>query len=132
MDQEFKILLADRNRHVRKFLARELSTEGYQVILAGEGKELLQLLAGEHFPAVVILDPDIPSPLTAPELVKLLHFQHPAVPIVIHTLLTDDCNYSELPGVEVCLEKGADLTRLKKVIADLIHKYYPTYHLSSR
>lgn len=125
-----KILLADRNRHVRKYLERELSGEGYQVILAGEERELLQLLACENPPDVLVLDPDIPSYLTTAELIKLLHFQHPGIPIVIHTFLTDECNYAELPGVAVCLEKGEDVTLLKKVITDLILKYYPSHQFS--
>ncbi len=120
MDHVCKILLADRNRHVRKYLERELAGEGYQVVLAGEGQELLQLLACQDPPDLLILDPDIPSYLTAPELIRLLHCRHPAVPVVIHSFMPDADNYSEIPGVEVCLEKSEDVTLLKKVIADLI------------
>lgn len=125
MDQKFKILIADRNRNVRKFLERELLSEGYQVILSGEGRELIQLLNGENPPDLLILDPEIPSELTKSELIKLLHFRHPALPIVIHTFLSDDCNYLEMPEITVCLEKGEDIALLKKVVADVIHKYYP-------
>lgn len=130
MDPKGKILLADRNRHVRKYLERELAGEGYQVILAGEGRELLQLLARQGPFKVLVLDPDIPSYLPTLELLKLLHCQHPAVPIVIHTFLPEDGIYAEIPGVEVCVEKSEDVTLLKKVIADLIHKYYPAYQSS--
>lgn len=125
MDQKFKILIADRNRNVRKFLERELLSEGYQVILSGEGRELIQLLNGVNPPDLLILDPEIPSELTKSELIKLLHFRHPALPIVIHTFLSDDCNYLEMPEITVCLEKGEDIALLKKVVADVIHKYYP-------
>lgn len=124
MDQEFKILVADRNRNVRKYIERELLNEGYQVILAAEGRELLCLFTAENPPDVLILDPDIPSYLTTAELIKLLHLHHPTLPIVIHTLLGDEVNYSEMPEVTVCLEKGEDIGLLKKVVADIIHKYY--------
>ena len=124
MDQEFKILIADRNRNVRKFLQRELLSEGYQVILAGESRELLQLFRSDNPPDLLILDPDIPSYLTKAELIKLLHFHHPALPIVIYTLMSDDFNYSEMPGVVECLEKGEDIALLKKVVADVIQEYY--------
>ena len=122
MDQKLKILIADRNRNVRKFLERELVSEGYQVILAGEGRELINLLNSINPQNILILDPDIPSDLTKSELIKLLHFHQPALPIVIHTFSTDDFNYSELPGVTVCLEKGEDIALLKKVVADVIQK----------
>ncbi|MEJ2069137.1 MAG: response regulator [Syntrophobacterales bacterium] len=130
MDQAFRILIADRNRNVRNFLRRELLREGYEVILAGEGRELLRLVNGGHSPDILILDPDIPTELTKAELIKLLHFHHPAFPIVIHTLLGDEYDYAEMPGVAVCLEKGEDTALLKKVVADVIRKCYPPRHTS--
>ena len=125
MDQEFKILIADRNRNVGKLLERELLSEGYQVVLASEDRDLIQLFTGEEFPDVLILDPDLPSYLTISQLLELLHLHYPLLPIIIYTLLTDDFNYSEIPGVAVCLEKGEDTALLKKVLADVIQKYYP-------
>ena len=125
MDQEFKILIADRNRNVGKLLERELLSEGYQVVLASEDRDLIQLFTGEEFPDVLILDPDLPSYLTISQLLELLHLHHPLLPIIIYTLLSDDFNYSEMPGVAVCLEKGEDTALLKKVLADVIQKYYP-------
>jgi CheY-like chemotaxis protein len=128
MHQEFKILVADRNRNVRQFLRRELAGEGYQVILAGEGRELAQLLRGEDPPDLLILDPDIPSYLTKPELIKLLHVSYPALPIVIYTFLYCDINYLDFPGVATCVEKGEDIDLLKKVIAGVLNKNCPPVH----
>jgi DNA-binding NtrC family response regulator len=122
VDKKFKILLVDRNRNVRNFLQRELSGEGYQVVLAGDDKELLQLLQSDNTSYLLILDPDIPSGLTKSELIKMIHFRHPDLPIVIHTILTDDCNYPEMDGVVGCLEKGEDTGYLKKLIAEVIQK----------
>jgi DNA-binding NarL/FixJ family response regulator len=104
--------------------------EGYEIILAGEGRELIQLFIGEDPPDVLILDPDIPSYLTKTELLKLLHSHRPAIPIVIHTLLSDEFSYSEMPGVAVCVEKGEDVGLLKQALADVLHKYYPPHHSS--
>ena len=41
MAKTCKILIADRNRHVRDFLRRELGAEGYQVEVARDGREVL-------------------------------------------------------------------------------------------
>lgn len=122
MDKKFRILITDRNPNVRKFLQRELLGEGYQVSLAGESRELIQLFNSEDPPDLLILDPDIPSDINKTELVNLLHFLHPAVPIVIHTFLGDDFNYLEIPGVATYLEKGEDTDLLKKVVAEVIQK----------
>lgn len=124
MDKKIKILLADRNRNVRNFIQRELFSEGYQVLLAGEDRELLQLLRDDNTPDLLILDPDIPSYLTKSELIKLIHFQNPALPIVIHTFVNDDYNYLDMAGVIMCLEKGEDIDLLKKVVSDIIQKFY--------
>jgi DNA-binding NtrC family response regulator len=124
VDKEFKILIADRNRHVRNLLHRELSDEGYQVILAGEDKELIRLLLDENTADLLILDPDLPSSLTKPELIKLLHGRRPSLPILIYTFLHDDFDYRRLPGVALCLEKEEDINLLKEGITKVINKYY--------
>lgn len=122
MNQKIKILLVDRNRNVRNFLQRELSGEGYQVVSAGEDQELLHLLQDDYSSYLLILDPDLPIFLTKPELIELIHLHHPDLPIVIHTILTDDCNYREMGGVVGCVEKGEDISYLKRLISELICK----------
>ena len=124
MDREFKILIADRNRNVRNLLQRELSGDGYQVMLAGEDRELLRLLHDENAADLLILDPDIPSSLSISDLIRLVHVRQPALPIVIYTFQNDEFNYAALPGVAVCLEKEEDIGLLKKVVTDVIDKYY--------
>jgi DNA-binding NtrC family response regulator len=123
VDRKINILLADRNRHVRNFLQRELAGEGYQVILAAEDRELLHLLHSDHLPDLLILDPDLPSYSTKAELLDLLHSHYPDLPIVVYTLTSDDRNYAEMAGVVGCLEKGEDIGFLKKLIAEVIQKY---------
>jgi CheY-like chemotaxis protein len=124
VDKEFKILIADRNRNVRNLLQRELLDAGYQVILAGEDRELIRLLHDEHAADLLILDPDLPSSLSISELITLLHGCKPTLPIVIYTFLDDGLNYRELPGVAMCLEKKEDINHLKEGVTQVITKYY--------
>jgi DNA-binding NtrC family response regulator len=124
VDKGFKILIADRNRNVRNLLQRELFDEGYRVTLAGEDRELLRLLHDEGTADLLILDPDIPSHVTVSELIKLVHSYRPKLPIIIYTFLSDEINYLDMPGVVICLEKGEDVSILRRVVADLINKYY--------
>jgi DNA-binding response OmpR family regulator len=42
VEKEFKILIADRNQHVREFLKRELMAEGYRVGLAKMSRKFLR------------------------------------------------------------------------------------------
>jgi DNA-binding NtrC family response regulator len=124
VDKEFKILIADRNRNVRNLLQRELLGEGYQVILAGEDRELIRLLHEENGADLLILDPDLPSSLQVSELITLLHGHKPTLPIVIYTFLNDGLNYRDLPGVALCLEKEEDINHLKEGVTKIINKYY--------
>ena len=126
MDRELKILIADRNRNVRNLLQRELFEGGYQVLLAGEDRELLRLLQDEISIDLLILDPDIPSSLSIADLIRLIHIRQPAMPIVIYTFLEDGFNYSDLPGVARCLAKGEDIRPLREMVTDVIRKYYQT------
>ena len=124
MDKGIKILIADRNRNVRNLLQRELFEEGYQVILAGEDRELIRLWQDENAVDLLILDPDLPSSLSIAELINVLHARQPALPIVIYTFQNDEFNYAALPGVAAFLEKGEDLGSLKKVVVDVMKRYY--------
>jgi DNA-binding response OmpR family regulator len=49
------VLVVDDDPDILQTLALCLSTEGYRVVMAGNGKEALELLAGE-LPAVILLD----------------------------------------------------------------------------
>lgn len=124
MNKAFKILIAERNRNVRNLLQRELYGEGYQVILAGEDRELIRLLRDDQTADLLILDPNLPSSLSISDLISLLHGSKPTLPIVIYTFLGDALNYRNMPGVAMCLEKEEDISSLKKVITELIRGNY--------
>src|SRR4030043_86469 len=83
-----KILIADRNRHVRDFLRRELSAEGYRVEVARDGREGLGRINGEDPPHPLILALEIPS-LDDRGVGFRLKERQPALPVVIHTFLPE-------------------------------------------
>ena len=49
MYDKFTILIADRNRHVREFLRRELMAEDYCVEVAKDGREVLLMITAENY-----------------------------------------------------------------------------------
>ena len=119
-----KILIADRNRHVRDFLRRELSAEGYQVEVARDGREVLGRINGEDPPHLLILDLEIPY-LDEPEVWSRLKDRQPALPVVIHTFLPEYPTNLTLPIAATFLEKKGDTDLLKTVVAEVIEKHYP-------
>ena len=108
-----KILIADRNRHVRDFLRRELSAEGYQVEVARDGREVLNRIDGEAPPHLLILDLEIPY-LDEPEVWARLKDRQPPLPVVIHTFLPEYPTNLTLPIAAAFLEKKGDTDQLKR------------------
>jgi len=113
------ILVADRNRHVREFLRRELEAEGYTVQVARDGLEVWRHLNSSAPPHLLILDLEIPY---LEELAELAHFkdQQPPVPLVIHSFREDLANAAQVPTVAAFLEKNEDPARLKEVVAEIL------------
>ena len=119
-----KILIADRNRHVRDFLRRELSAEGYLVEVARDGREVQGRIDGDDPPHLLILDLEIPY-LDEPEVWARLKDRQPPLPVVIHTFLPEYPTNLTLPFAAAFLEKKGDTDRLKAVVAEVIGKHYP-------
>jgi DNA-binding NtrC family response regulator len=119
-----KILIADRNRHVRDFLRRELTAEGYQVEVARDGREVLDRINGSAPPHLLILDLEIPY-LEEPEVWARLKDRQPPLPVVIHTFLPEYPTNLTLPIAAAFLEKKGDTDQLKAVVAEVIEKHYP-------
>ncbi len=114
-----KILVTDRNRHVREFLCRELLAEGYQVEAARNGREVLELLNGENPPDLLILDLELPY-LTELKVLEILQERLPSLPVVIHCFQPESDQH--LPGAAALLEKREDTHLLKEVVAELLGK----------
>src|SRR4030043_833140 len=112
MKEKFTLLIADRNRNIREFLQRELITDGYRVILACDGRQVLKIIEKEA-PDLLVIDPDIPY---ADELRVLENLKNANqfIPLLVHTLLPGDTTNSFIQKAEGFIEKdGNNLTNLK-------------------
>ncbi len=119
MDCSGKILIADRNRHVREFLCRELMDEGYLVEAARDGREVLQMLNSQNPPALLILDLELPY-LNELQVLGVLQEKLPLLPVLIHSFLPE--SEQHLPPATAFLEKREDTNLLKEVVAELLGK----------
>lgn len=125
MAQTFNILVAERNRHVRDFIRRELAAEGYQVESVRDGHELFARLTTALPPDILILDLEIPF-LSEEDLLARLYNDYPQLPIVIHSFLPEDLHPDQGPQAAAILEKKEDIQRLKETVAQVLAKFYPT------
>ena len=123
MGESCKILIADRNRHVRDLLRRELMAEGYTVEVAKDGHEVWLMINGGAPPNLIILDLEIPY---LEDLLEMAHLREgePPMPLIIFSFLPDE-DVRAFPRAAAFLEKKEDTDRLKEVVAEVIGRYYP-------
>ena len=125
MKEKFVILIADRNQYVREFLKREMAAEGYKVLLAKSGKEILKMIYYPEPLDLLILDPDLPD---ADELsiFEKLQDRIPTLPVVVHTYLTGSTNYTDIFSEAAFVEKsGSSVESLKKMVHEILRKSKP-------
>jgi two-component system KDP operon response regulator KdpE len=94
-----KVLLVDDEPPIRKLLRMGLSTQGYEILEASNGKMSLELL--EQKPDLVILDLGLPD-MQGLELLRMMRSRNEAVPIVVLSSRGDEV------GKVQALDLGAD------------------------
>ncbi len=124
MGQPFHILVAERNRHVRDFIRRELTGEGYLVEVVRDGHELFARLTTVSLPDVLILDLELPF-FSEEDLFTRLYEEFPHLPVVIHSFWAEELDPGQGPPAAAVLEKMEDIQRLKETLAEVLAKYYP-------
>jgi two-component system KDP operon response regulator KdpE len=94
-----KVLVVDDEPPIRKLLRMGLSTQGYEILEAPNGKTSLELLAQK--PDIVILDLGLPD-MQGLELLRMMRARNEAVPIVVLSSRGDEV------GKVQALDLGAD------------------------
>jgi DNA-binding NtrC family response regulator len=125
MSNQFTLLIADRNRHVRDFLRREFMADGYAVELAGDSGELSSIIEAEDPPDLIIIDLETPCS-EGPEAIEKLLARNPLVPVVVHTFLSEEAAQEICERAAAFLEKrGNNIDHLKETVQAVLRKCYP-------
>jgi DNA-binding response OmpR family regulator len=120
----FTILVADRNPHVRAFLGRELAAEGYEVMTAKDGRDLLRMLSSSESPHLLVLDLELPD-VSGLQILMELQDRKPLLPVVIHTFRTEYADHPALKKAAAFVEKTGDhIESFKAVIGGVLQRYY--------
>lgn len=78
-----RLLCVDDDPGIREFYAALFGTHGYEVVLAGSGRQALNIFHSRKNPIhAVITDYDMPE-MSGPELAADLKHSNPALPIII-------------------------------------------------
>src|ERR1700743_489358 len=94
-----KVLVVDDEPPIRKLLRMGLSTQGYEILEASNGKAALEFLAQN--PALIFLDLGLPD-IQGHELLRMIRGRNDGVPIVVLSSRGDEAGKVE------ALDLGAD------------------------
>jgi DNA-binding NtrC family response regulator len=124
MKKKFTILIADRNKNVRDFLRREFAAEGYEIITARDGNQVLEEIGRKSPLDLIILDLEIPD-ADSSEILERAQTRTPPLPVVIHTFLTDEAERDSQNETKIYIEKSGNVDYLKTAVADMLHRFNP-------
>src|SRR2546423_8269800 len=94
-----KVLVIDDEPPIRKLLRMGLSTQGYDILEASNGKIALEKLA--ESPALIILDLGLPD-IQGHDLLRMIRGRNESVPIMVLSSRGDEA------GKDQALDLGAD------------------------
>jgi len=114
-----KILIVDDDVHILRLYKEELEEEGYEVVIAGTGKEALELFKKEN-PDIVTLDILMPD-IDGISLLRRMKEQRPKTPIIMSTAYDYRDDFAVWAS-EAYIVKSADLDELKGTIKKLIQE----------
>ena len=115
-----KVLCVDDDLGLLRLYYDELSEEGYQVILAKDGKEALSKFDKEK-PHVVVMDIRMPV-MDGIEALTAMLGKDRQVPVILNTAYPQYRENFMTWGAEAYVLKSSDLTELKRKIHEALDK----------
>ena len=114
------LLIVDDETHQRMLYQEELSEEGYQIILASNGKEALEKV-WEATPDLIVLDIRMPVMDGLEALGKIIGKER-NIPVIIHSAYSSYKEDFMSWAADDFVVKSADLTELKRKVRELLGK----------
>jgi DNA-binding response OmpR family regulator len=114
-----KILVVDDDLHIQRLYKEEFEEEGYDVVIASNGQEAIELFNREN-PDIVTLDILLPD-IDGIRLLRQMKEKNPKVPIIMSTAYDYRDDFAVWAS-EAYMVKSSNLEELKEKIKELINK----------
>jgi DNA-binding response OmpR family regulator len=114
-----KILVIDDDQHIQRLYKEEFEEEGYEVVIASNGQEAIDLFNSEN-PDIVTLDILLPD-IDGIRLLRQMKEKNPKVPIIMSTAYDYRDDFAVWAS-EAYIVKSSDLDELKATIKKLVSK----------
>jgi len=115
-----KILIVDDEEGLRELYRMELTAEGYEVLLASNGREAMELLQAQP-PDAVVMDIRMPE-MDGIEALGKVVARHKQIPIIINTAYPRYQDDFRSWAADAYVVKSSDLTGLKRALRDVLQK----------
>ncbi|MBF0224918.1 MAG: hypothetical protein HQK76_05630 [Desulfobacterales bacterium] len=123
MKYSFKLLIAERNRHIRTFIQREFVAEGFEVFPAKDSIEIYKLLQEKDY-HLLILDEEIIKVGVFPVL-DYIYKVKPSLPIILYVFQGQTQDEKDIPQIKARIEKSGNPNRLKTCVIKVLFECYP-------
>jgi CheY-like chemotaxis protein len=123
--KKYVILIGDRNKNIRDFLKRELEAEGYEVMLAKDGREILSAACGHPGPDLVVMDLFLQAD-DGRRVLEEIQKANPKLPIIIYSSLVELKNDPFVKNAGAFIEKDEPLDSLKTAILKFLPSSLPS------
>ncbi len=114
-----KILVVDDDLHIQRLYKEEFEDEGYEVVVASNGQEAMDMFEKES-PDIVTLDILLPD-IDGIRLLRQMKEKNPKVPIIMSTAYDYRDDFAVWAS-EAYIVKSSDLDELKGMIKKLLDK----------
>lgn len=114
-----KLLIVDDDTNIQRLYKEELEEEGYNVVIAGTGKEAMEMFEKEN-PDIVTLDILMPD-IDGISLLRKMKEKRPSIPIIMSTAYDYRDDFAVWAS-EAYIVKSSDLAELKSTIKKLINR----------
>jgi DNA-binding response OmpR family regulator len=112
------VLLVEDEANQRLLYQTELEDEGYEVMLAADGREALELLESRR-PDIIILDISMPNMDGIETLGNVLSRDN-SIPVILHTAYSSYKDNFMTWSADDYVVKSSDLTELKERIRHVL------------
>ena len=114
-----KILVVDDDLHIQRLYKEEFEDDGYEVVVASNGKEALEMFEKEN-PDIVTLDILLPD-MDGIHILRQIKEKNPKIPVIMSTAYDYRDDFAVWAS-EAYIVKSSDLTELKATIKQLMEK----------
>jgi DNA-binding response OmpR family regulator len=114
-----KILVVDDDLHIQRLYKEEFEDDGYEVVVASNGREALEMFEKED-PDIVTLDILLPD-MDGIHILRQIKEKNPKIPVIMSTAYDYRDDFAVWAS-EAYIVKSSDLEELKAMIRKLLTK----------